>query len=133
MKTVFADTYYFLAVGNNRDQGHPRAAEYASTYHGRIMTTEWVLVEVGDALSSPEQREQFLSLLKLIRNDENFVVIEASHDVFGRGVDLFAQRLDKSWSLTDCISFLVMEDHALSEALTADHHFRQAGFVPLLE
>ena len=132
MKTVFADSYYFLAVGNDRDQGHLRAAEYASSFHGRIVTTEWVLTEVGDALSALEQRPQFLSLMGLIRSGKNSVVVDASHDLFERGVELFARRLDKAWSLTDCISFLVMEEHGLAEALTADHHFQQAGFVPLL-
>ena len=132
MKTVFADSYYFLAVGNDRDQGHQRAAEFAASYHGRIVTTEWVLTEVGDALSAPEQRPQFLSLMELIRSEVNWIVVEASHDLFERGVELLARRLDKAWSLTDCISFLVMEEHALAEALTADHHFKQAGFVPLL-
>ena len=132
MKTIFGDTYYFLAVGNDRDQGHQRAVQYAASYRGRIVTTEWVLTEVADALSSPALRERFLNLLELIDDDENWVVVEASHDLFQRGVTLFSQRPDKSWSLTDCISFVVMQDQGLSETLTADRHFKQAGFVCLM-
>ena len=107
----------------------PRVCQSAGC---RTVTTEWVLIEVADALSAPEQRPVYLDLLSDLRNDPGLVVVEASHDLFERGVDLFARRPDKSWSLTDCISFLVMEEHGLSEALTADHHFKQAGFVPLL-
>jgi hypothetical protein len=70
--------------------------------------------------------------MELVNNDENWIVIETSHELFEQGVALFSQRPDKSWSLTDCISFVVMEQHGLSEALTADRHFEQAGFVPLL-
>jgi predicted nucleic acid-binding protein len=84
MTTIFGDTYYFLAVGNDRDQGHRRAVDYAASYTGRVMTTEWVLTEVADALSSPEQRERFLSLLQLIKDDANWVVVEASHALFDR-------------------------------------------------
>jgi predicted nucleic acid-binding protein len=133
MKTIFGDTYYFLAVGSELDQGHQRTVQYAASYTGHIVTTEWVLTEVGDALSSPAQRERFLELLELIHDDENWFVVEASHELFERGVALFSQRLDKEWSLTDCISFVVMEEQGVSEALTADHHFEQAGFVPLLK
>lgn len=133
MKTVFADTYYFLAIGNERDEGHARSSEFAASYTGGIFTTEWVLTEVGDALSSPQQRPAFLNLLTLIDGDTNWTVIEASHDLYLRGVALFSHRPDKTWSLTDCISFVVMQDRGLAEALTADHHFEQAGFVALLK
>jgi hypothetical protein len=79
MKTIIADTYYFLAVGSELDQGHQRAVQYAASYTGRLVTSEWVLTEVGDALASPAQRERFLELLALIHDDEKWVVIEGSH------------------------------------------------------
>jgi len=132
MKTIFGDTYYFLAVGNERDQGHQRAVQYAASYTGQTVTTEWVLTEVADALSSPAQRMRFVDLLDLIKDDESWLVVDASHDLFQRGVALFSHRPDKDWSLTDCISFVVMQEHGITEALTADQHFEQAGFVPLL-
>jgi predicted nucleic acid-binding protein len=133
MKAIFGDTYYFLAVGNERDEGHQRAVQYAASYKGPIITTEWVLTEVADALASPAQREQFLNLLELIYDDSNWKVVAASHELFDRGISLFSQRPDKEWSLTDCISFVVMKEHGLTETLTADHHFEQAGFVRLLK
>jgi predicted nucleic acid-binding protein len=132
MKTIFADTYYFLSVGNDRDQGHQRAIEHAASFQGRVVTTEWILTEVADALSAPALRPRFLNLMELVNKDENWIVVEASHELFERGMALFSKRSDKSWSLTDCISFVVMEEQGISEALTADRHFEQAGFVPLL-
>jgi hypothetical protein len=130
---VFADSYYYLAFVNESDAGHRRALEFSRSYQGRAVTTEWVLTEVADALSGPEQRGIFLELLAELRRDPGLQVMEASHELFERGIALFSQRSDKSWSLTDCISFVVMEVHGIREALTADHHFEQAGFMPLLE
>ena len=133
MKTVFADSYYYLAFVNVSDAGHERALEFSRSYRGKTMTTEWVLMEVADALSAPDQRSVFLELLEHLKSDTGLIVIESGHEMFERGVALFAERSDKSWSLTDCISFLVMNDHGLTESLTADHHFAQAGYVPLLK
>jgi predicted nucleic acid-binding protein len=59
-------------------------------------------------------------------------VVAASNSNFQLGSDLYNNRPDKAWSLTDCISFVVMQEHGISEALTGDHHFEQAGFVALL-
>ncbi len=128
----FADSYYYLALVNERDAGHEKALEFSRRYRGQTVTTEWVLIEVADALSTPKLRPIFLDILGEIENNPGLTVVEASHQLFQRGVELFSRRLDKAWSLTDCISFLVMRDHGINEALTADHHFEQAGFVPVL-
>lgn len=132
MKTVFADTYYYLALLNKRDQGHVKATELASESDLIVITTEWVLTELGDALSAPNQRPRFLSLLDVLYEDLDTQIVESSHDLFLSGVSLYSRRPDKSWSLTDCTSFVVMKKRGLVEALTADRHFEQAGYVPLL-
>jgi predicted nucleic acid-binding protein len=132
MTTVFVDSYYFLAVLNNQDQGHARAIEFAKSFHGKWATTEWVLMEVGDALAQRHRRLSFCSLLTNLQNNPRVTVVAATHDSFTRGVELYASRLDKEWSLTDCISFAVMDEHGIREALTGDHHFEQAGYVALL-
>jgi len=59
-------------------------------------------------------------------------VVPLSEALFRQSFDLYRQRLDKEWGLTDCISFVVMQERGITEALTADHHFRQAGFLALL-
>jgi predicted nucleic acid-binding protein len=70
--------------------------------------------------------------LESIASDPAIEVIPVTEDLYVRAFDLYRQRLDKDWGLTDCISFVVMADQQLLDALTTDEHFRQAGFRPLL-
>jgi hypothetical protein len=104
----------------------------AEQLDGRILTTDFVVVELGNFFSDSLDRKCFISLLNDLRTDRWTTVLPASRDLLERGVKLFSQRPDKDWSLTDCISFVVMQDHSIQEALTTDHHFEQAGFLPLL-
>jgi predicted nucleic acid-binding protein len=85
-------------------------------------------MELADALSTPEARSTAVAFLQAVRADPQFEVVGYSQTVYQAGFVLFANRPDKAWSLTDCISFGVMTEHALTEALTADQHFAQAGF-----
>ncbi len=126
MNALFADAYYFLALGNPGDTQHRRVT-------APIVTTTWVLTEVGDAFAAPKQRPAFLILVEELGKDPRAKVIPASQALFERGIELYAKRPDKEWSLTDCISFTVMDDLQMSDALTADHHFEQAGFRALLK
>ena len=68
-----------------------------------------------------------------IINDASFHIVPASTELLTRGIQFYRERPDKEWSLTDCISFVVMAEKGLSEALTGDRHFEQAGFKPLLK
>jgi predicted nucleic acid-binding protein len=90
------------------------------------------LTEIGDAFAKPQWRRKFLTMLEDLQADPSIEIVEASHSLFQRAVQLFSNRPDKGWSLTDCTSFLVMEDRGITEALTADQHFAQAVFVALL-
>ena len=132
MTPRFADAFYYLAMVNPRDQAHPRVKAQASLLLGPVVTTVWVLSEVGDALANPPLRPIFHDLMNELWSDEETEIVQASDALFRRGVDLYARRPDKAWSLTDCISFVVMSDRGLTEALTGDHHFEQAGFLALL-
>jgi uncharacterized protein len=133
MKPAFADTSFYVAAVNLRDSLHGAAAEWAEAFRGPIMTTEYVLIEVGNWLARSGDRDVFLELIKEIRADHRTTVISGSGTLFEQGLDLYAQRPDKDWSLTDCISFVVMQEHGLTDALTGDHHFEQAGFRVLLK
>lgn len=82
--------------------------------------------------SKTDDRSDFLLIDRMVCTRKDVLLISASTDLPQRGRDLFAARMDKAWSLTDCVSFVVMKDLALTEALTTDHHFRQAGFHALL-
>jgi predicted nucleic acid-binding protein len=105
----------------------------AQSWAQPIVTTEYVLTEVANHLvGSQRGREKFGGFLTNLFDDPNTSIIESNHDLWMRGIVLYLRRPDKSWSLTDCISFVVMNEHGLTEALTADHHFEQAGFTALL-
>lgn len=117
---------------NKGDAWHQKAIEVIDTVAEPIVTTQWVLVEVADAFCKPRDRGLFTKLLELIDADDRIHVVAASNTQFLRGTQLYLHRPDKSWSLTDCINFVVMERQGIKEALTGDQHFAQAGFMPLL-
>jgi len=126
--TVFADAFALIAWLNPHDDAHAVVTAYLDGFAGRLVTTEWVLMELADALSAPTARSTAVAFLRAVRADALFEVIGYDQAVYRAGFDLFAARPDKGWSLTDCISFAVMTERGLSDALTADHHFEQAGF-----
>lgn len=131
MRTVFADTFYYLALLSKDDAAHLRAVRIVPDLDLVVVATAWVLTEVADAFCEPGQRRVFMELLKTLRADPDVTLVPPNEEIFEAGLDLYGRRSDKDWSLTDCISFAVMETHGLSEALTADHHFEQAGFKAL--
>jgi predicted nucleic acid-binding protein len=132
MKSAFADTFYFLALLNECDAAHKRAVAASRTAGLAVVTTEFVLIELADALCKPQHRDEVLALCNLVQTDPAFRLVCATTDLIQRGKRLYRDRTDKEWPLTDCISFVVMQDQGLSDALTADHHFEQAGFNVLL-
>jgi hypothetical protein len=129
---VFGDSFYFIALLDTADNHHRVAHDYARTHRLRVVTTRWVLAEVADALCAPHLREHAAAFIKSLSANRSVLIIEPSDDLFERGLDLYHRRSDKFWSLTDCISFVAMEEQGLREALTGDHHFTQASFVALL-
>jgi uncharacterized protein len=125
---VFMDTFGLLAWLNQRDACHARVSQWLDSYTGRFLTTEWVPLELADALSPCGVRETVVRFLPKVRTDPAFEIVGYETAVYDAGFDLFSKRPDKDWSLTDCISFVVMTQRGLTDALTADHHFEQAGF-----
>jgi hypothetical protein len=132
VKAIFADSFYFLALLRLDDRAHARALTASQNRSERLITTAWILTEVADALAVPGMREGFPRLLAALRADPACMILPATQDLFDAGVELYARRPDKAWSLTDCISFVVMQEHDIREALTGDRHFEQAGFIALL-
>jgi uncharacterized protein len=132
MKQAFGDAHYFFALLNPKDQDHRKAVEFGTRWEGIIVTTHWVLMELADGFAEPPLRAIAASFLARLDENPFFRLIPASDEQFCRGFELYRRRNDKGWSLTDCISFVVMADEKLTEALTADRHFEQAGFTALL-
>ena len=133
MKPVFADSFYYIAVLNRTDADHARVVEFCGKFFRPIVTTAWILAEVADGMAAVNLRSGFVSFYRQLVTDPTVTIVPPSPVFFDAGMDLYTRRPDKSWSLTDCISFVVMESHGLSDALTADHHFEQAGFTALLK
>ena len=131
MTARLADTWFFLALLDEHDQHHRRVADYAGSSADLMVTTRWVLAETANGLAASQHRAAVAEFLQSMENDSNVKLINESDALYRRGLELFAGRSDKEWSLTDCISFVVMKDEELREALTGDHHFTQAGFVPM--
>ena len=130
---VFADTWFFLAILNRDDPGHAQAAQLSRGDHRHRITTAWVLTKVADALSRTANRGTFGQFYDWITHHPDFTVLPASQDLFEQGIHLYRYRRDKNWPLTDCISFVVMEDEGVQDAFTGDKHFEQAGFRALLK
>jgi hypothetical protein len=132
VNSIFADTFYFLALVHRDDAAHLRARTLSDELTEPILTTAWVLTEVADAMAGPGLRQVFLRLLETLKADPNCTIVPPTEALFEQGVKLYGDRADKDWSLTDCTSFVVMRQHGIMRALTGDRHFEQAGFQALL-
>jgi predicted nucleic acid-binding protein len=136
MKKVFVDTAAWLALLNIDDIWHQQAKQIRLELVKQnyiFITTEFVLLEVGDALCSQVLRKNTANFLHNIYQLKSTKIITLSQELFQLGLSLYEQRLDKDWGLTDCISFVVMQREQIQEAFTSDKHFEQAGFIRLLQ
>lgn len=133
MRRVFADTFYFIALLSPNDQAHRKAVEFSDDYDGLMVTTDWIITELADGMAAPVSRQKFVSFLDLLRSDSDVFIAPLDKDTQEEGLEIYRERPDKSWSLTDCISFVVMRREGLTESLTGDNHFEQAGFIALLK
>jgi predicted nucleic acid-binding protein len=133
MNRVFADSYFFFAIFNPNDAAHTKAVELGRRHWGPLVTTAWVLTEVADGLARTPRRHVFHKVLEDLEANKANVIVPANAETFEKGVELYHARPDKQWSLTDCISFVVMSEEQVTEALTGDHHFEQAGFTAVLK
>lgn len=133
MNVVYADTSFYVAVFSPQDALHARAKAVAAAHVGPVITTEFILIEVGNFFCRGNGRKVFQTMTEHLLAAEEMEVVPASAALFRSGLGFFNARTDKDWSLTDCISFVVMQERGIREALTADRHFEQAGFVALLK
>lgn len=135
MTEVFLDTSFAIALSSFTDQNHARAVELANqieTNRTRLVTTQAILLEIGNALSKQRYRAAAIQLLESLETDPGVEVVLLSNSLYRLAFNLFKQREYKEWGLVDCISFIVMQERGISSALTADIHFQQAGFRALL-
>ncbi|MDP4029546.1 MAG: PIN domain-containing protein [Gallionella sp.] len=134
-KAVFLDTGFAIALASPRDRYHGRAVQLAGDLKASgsaITTTRAVLLEIGAALAKVSYRGAAVSIIDMLENDPDVEIVSLIDNLFAEAFDLFRGRLDKDWSLTDCMSFVVMRQLGIQAALAADIHFQQAGFKALL-
>jgi len=138
MKTrskLFLDTAYVIALSVPRDTFHERSLQLADQLEAarvHLVTTRAVMLEIGNALSKQRHRNAAVKLLQALESDPLVEIVALSEQLYQRAFRLYSTRPDKEWGLSDCVSFVVMQEHKLTEALTTDDHFRQAGFRALL-
>jgi predicted nucleic acid-binding protein len=133
MRECFADAFFYFAWWNPGDAAHTAALSFIRRFSGRLVTTRWVLMEVADGFASLAGRKDVRRLFRKLAAQPDVLIVEPDSRQAERALDLYDARPDKKWSLTDCTSFIVMGDLGISEALTGDKHFEQAGFVALLK
>jgi predicted nucleic acid-binding protein len=133
---VFLDTSFAIALSSVTDQNHVQAVNLANqleTHKTHLVTTQAILLEIGNALSKQKYRAAAIQLLESLETDSSVEVIALTNSLYQLAFNLFKQREDKEWGLVDCISFRVMQERGINDALTADTHFQQAGFRALLK
>lgn len=131
MKPLFADTSFYIALLDPRDVAHDFAVAWSERSF-RVVSTEFVVMELGSFFSRRMHRRLFGQLFQRVQGDPGTKVVPASRVLVSAGARLFMEHEDKEWSLTDCTSFATMRQRRLEDALTVDHHFEQAGFRALL-
>lgn len=97
-----------------------------------MVTTHAIVLEIGNALAKLRYRHAAIELIDSLERDPNVEIAPITKQLYKRALALFKNRMDKEWGLTDCVSFIVMSDRGMSEALTTDEHFKQYGFQALL-
>lgn len=135
MKKLFVDTSGWLAQLNRADALHEAATNiYRERFAAGwdIVTHDGILLEVGNGLASVRLRNHAVRWKERLATSARVTIVRLTEELNEAGWQLYAARLDKDWGIVDCISFVLMQEHDLIEALTADHHFEQAGFTKLL-
>lgn len=134
-RRVFLDTSFLIALENRSDPHHQRAKELDRELFDEdaILVLHWgILLEIGDGYARIGRRGKAEDLFDRLRSEDRYQVEPLTESLLDDGMDLYLSRSDKEWGLTDCLAFALMHAEGISEALTADLHFRQAGFTALL-
>ena len=132
MNRVFIDTSFVVALVNEKDQHHARASELSETFDGQpLITTDAVLLEVGNAFARSFKKQAAEIIADFLTSDE-VEVVNLDATLFQKAFELYRTHTDKAWGMTDCVSFVVMRERGVADALTSDKDFRQAGYNALM-
>jgi uncharacterized protein len=134
-EVIFADTSFWIALLNPLDAYHFRAMRLAGEAETRKhVTSDYVLIELLNHFSQRQRplRTAAFMLARGLRSGDGYGLVRQSEQLFAEGLELYGSRADKSWSFVDCTSFALMNRLSISQALSSDHHFEQAGYSILL-
>jgi len=132
---IFLDAAYAIALSSPKDDYHERAlllAEEIESRRSRLVTSYGVVLEIGNALAKQRYRRSCADLLESLLSDPEVEIVPFSEELLSKAFAFFQSRMDKDWGLTDCMAFVVMKERGITDALTTDEHFVQAGFHALL-
>jgi hypothetical protein len=132
---VLLDTSGWIAILNADDRLHPPAARLLAEFarnRRRLVTTDWVLAETGNGLARVAARARLAQAITTFLEADTCRLVRVDETLFNRALELYAQATDKTWGLIDCASFIVAREAGITDVLTADRHFEQAGFRCLL-
>jgi predicted nucleic acid-binding protein len=126
---IFVDTSFVLALINERDQYYHQAETLSHRFDASLLiTTDAVLLEIGNALAK-DFRKEAIEIIRALRTSKRVEVVQIDEELLEKGLKVYEQYNDKKWGLVDCISFVAMRENAVTEALTFDVDFAQAGFA----
>jgi uncharacterized protein len=134
-RAVLLDTSYILALENKDDAHHDRAIALDNQLlrENAVLILHWgILFEIADGYARVGRRARGLQLLEKLTSEEGYRIYPITETLFQEALSFYRARPDKDWGLTDCLSFVLMKQQGMTEALSADAHFRQAGFTALL-
>lgn len=132
LRATFVDTLYVAALVNERDEHHEKANRLVEEYDNLpLITTDAVLLEIGNGLAR-NFKKQAIEVIEETFNSSRIELVRVDESLFDKGFELYKSHADKTWGLVDCISFVVMREQRITDALTSDKHFVQAGFRALM-
>ena len=134
-RRVLLDTSFLIALENRSDPHHQRAKDLDReliAQNAMLVLHGGILMEIGDGYARLGRRGKANDLFQRLLNEDRYRIEPFTQRLLDDGMELYLARSDKEWGLTDCVSFAMMRADGISEALTADVHFRQAGFEALL-
>lgn len=135
-ENIFVDTVAWLALANKRDKWHSKAKEIRQELINKnciFWVSEYIIVEIANAFSKIDSRQSGVNLVESILKSSEMKLVWINQDLFDESWNLYKDRVDKEWSLTDCTSIAIMSGNRIGTAFTNDHHFEQAGFKILLK
>jgi hypothetical protein len=133
LRKIFADTSFYIGLLNRADQYHKLAVEVnKQLFDYQIYTSEMVLTEVLNGVSKFGQWVRLPAVSYVHNMQDKTYVVEQTHDLFEQALIIYQRYRDKGWGLTDCSSFVIMEELGINDVLSTDVHFKQMGHTNLM-